>query len=110
MSYYYDFDNLLTKVILPDASTNEFSYNGGKRRLTKKVVDGTITKFLYDGLNNKKSDSLGTWFTLGVNKDNKEHKSTGGKIKILGSSFGAFSVRSVKGDFFPREPFLRARL
>jgi len=40
----------------------------------------------------------------------KNINQSGGKIKIRGLSFGAFSVRSVKGDFLPREPFLRVEI
>ena len=51
-TYEYDFENRLTKVTLPGgASFVEFTYDGDKRRLSKKAVDGTVTRFLYDGLN-----------------------------------------------------------
>lgn len=42
----------MTKVILPDNTTNEFVYDGDKRRVSSKNTEGTITRFLYDGVNN----------------------------------------------------------
>ena len=52
--YEYDFENRMTKVILPNETTNEFGYDGDKRRVSSKNAAGTVTRFLYDGINNLK--------------------------------------------------------
>ncbi len=41
----------MTKVTLPGGATNEFAYDGDKRRISKKNTAGEVTKFLYDGIN-----------------------------------------------------------
>jgi RHS repeat-associated protein len=53
-AYEYDYENRMTKVTLPNATTNEFVYDGDKRRVSSKNAAGTMIKFLYDGLNNLK--------------------------------------------------------
>jgi len=52
--YEYDYENRMTKVILPNSTTNEFSYDGDKRRVSAKNAAGQVTRFLYDGINNLK--------------------------------------------------------
>ncbi len=41
----------MTKVTLPGGATNEFAYDGDKRRISKTNAAGEVTKFLYDGIN-----------------------------------------------------------
>jgi RHS repeat-associated protein len=53
-TYEYDYENRLTKVTLPNTTTNEFVYDGDLRRISSKNAAGVTTKFLCDGLNNLK--------------------------------------------------------
>ena len=48
--FTYDYENRLNKIIYPDTTTSEYRYDGGGRRI-QSVETGTITKYLYDGLN-----------------------------------------------------------
>ncbi len=50
-TYAYDYENRLTEVSWSANSSNEFVYDGDKRRISKTAADGAVTKFLYDGLN-----------------------------------------------------------
>ena len=49
--YDYDYENRLVEVTLPDSSTNEFTYDGDKRRIFRKDASGDEKWFLYDGIN-----------------------------------------------------------
>ena len=49
--YEYDYENRLVEVTLPDDSTNEFAYDGDKRRVSRKDASGDEKWFLYDGVN-----------------------------------------------------------
>jgi len=47
-TYTYDFDNRLTKITYPNATTSAFVYSADDRRL--KTTEGTtVTNYLYDG-------------------------------------------------------------
>jgi len=47
-AYAYDFDNRLTKITYPNATTSAFVYSADDRRL--KTTEGvTVTNYLYDG-------------------------------------------------------------
>ena len=86
-SYEYDYENRLTKVTLPDTTTNVFTYDGDKRRISRTNAAGETTKFFYDGINILKDyDDGGTEiasYVQGVGIDSLISRKEGTEIRYF---------------------------
>ncbi len=57
-TYTWDAHNHLTQITQRRTIVGSFVYDGFGRRISKIVI-GTITQFVYDGLNSARNDSCG---------------------------------------------------